>query len=55
MRRRHNIAVVIERIVDLFKDHPDMITGFNKFLPDDWQLETVKKGDGYDIVVVEGC
>ena len=30
---------VVQKVSILFKDHPDLIEGFNSFLPGEWKFE----------------
>lgn len=37
---------VIERVSILFKDHPELIVGFNAFLPSNYKIEVQANNDG---------
>jgi len=35
---RIDIGIVVEKVEEILKDHPDLILGFNKFLPKGYEI-----------------
>ncbi|KAK0482434.1 the NrsfREST-Msin3b Pah1 complex, partial [Armillaria novae-zelandiae] len=47
-----DLNAVIYRVAHLFFDHPQLIAGFNAFLPEGYRIEITSDGPALDLIAV---